>query len=43
MNSFIEVSDVSKTFRISKRSAGIPGMLANLVAPRYEKKEAFYL
>ncbi len=40
MGSFIEVSDVSKTFRISKRSAGIPGMLANLVAPRYEKKEA---
>lgn len=40
MSSFIEVSDVSKTFRVSKRSAGIPGMLANLVAPRYEKKEA---
>ena len=40
MSSFIEVSDVSKAFRISKRSAGIPGMLANLVAPRYEKKEA---
>lgn len=40
MSSFIEVSDVSKVFRISKRSAGIPGMLANLVAPRYEKKEA---
>ena len=40
MGSFIEVSNVSKTFRISKRSAGIPGMLANLVAPRYERKEA---
>lgn len=40
MGSFIEVSDVCKTFRVSKRSAGIPGMLANLVAPRYEKKEA---
>ena len=40
MGSFIEVNDVSKTFRISKRSAGIPGMLANLVVPKYEKKEA---
>lgn len=38
--SFIEVTNVSKTFRVSKRSAGIPGMLANLVAPKYEKKQA---
>ena len=38
--SFIEVNNVSKAFRVSKRSAGIPGMLANLVAPKYEKKQA---
>lgn len=36
--SLIEVSDVSKTFKVSKRSAGIPGMLANMVAPKYVKK-----
>ena len=38
--SYIEVNNVSKTFRVSKRSAGIPGMLANLVAPKYEQKHA---
>ncbi len=38
--SFIEVSHVSKSFKISKRSAGIPGMIANMVAPRYEEKKA---
>lgn len=38
--SFIEVKEVSKTFKVSKRSAGIPGMLANLVVPKYEKKVA---
>jgi len=38
--SFIEVKEVSKTFQVSKRSAGIPGMLANLVVPKYEKKVA---
>ena len=38
--SFIEVNEVSKSFRISKRSAGIPGMLANLVVPKYENKTA---
>lgn len=38
--SFIEVNEVSKAFRVSKRSAGIPGMLANLVVPKYEKKQA---
>ena len=40
MSSFIEVNHISKTFKVSKRSAGIPGMLANLVAPKYEKKIA---
>lgn len=38
--SFIEVNEVSKAFRVSRRSAGIPGMLANLVVPKYEKKQA---
>ncbi|HBI59684.1 MAG TPA: sugar ABC transporter ATP-binding protein [Lachnospiraceae bacterium] len=40
MSEFIEVEDVSKIFKVSKRSAGIPGMIANLFAPKYEKKEA---
>ncbi len=40
MINFIEVKDVSKSFRINKRSAGVMGMLSNLVAPRYEKKQA---
>jgi len=40
MNNFIEVKDVSKSFRINKRSAGVMGMLSNLVAPKYEKKQA---
>ena len=29
--SFIEVSNITKSFRVSRRSAGIPGMLANMV------------
>lgn len=40
MSHLIEVTDVSKSFKVSKRTAGIPGMVANLVAPRYEKKQA---
>lgn len=40
MSYLIEASNVSKVYKISKRSAGVPGMLANLVAPRYEKREA---
>ena len=32
--SFIEVKDVSKTFKISKRRSGVPGMLANLFVPK---------
>ncbi len=40
MSSFIEAKNVSKTFRVSRRAAGIPGMLANLVAPKYTMKEA---
>lgn len=38
--SLIEVNNVCKAYRINKRGKGIPGMLANLVAPRYEKKQA---
>ncbi len=40
MESFIEVKNVSKSFKISKRAKGIPGSVANLFVPRYEKKEA---
>ena len=36
----IEVREVSKTFRINKRQAGVTGMIANLFVPKYEKKEA---
>ncbi|MBE5959165.1 MAG: ATP-binding cassette domain-containing protein [Lachnospiraceae bacterium] len=38
--SFIEVNNLSKAYRISKRKSGIPGMVANLIAPKYERKEA---
>ena len=40
MSSFIEVKEVSKSFKINKRSAGVMGMLSNLVAPKYEIKQA---
>ncbi len=40
MSSFIEVSSVNKAFRVSKRSAGIPGMVANMFLPKYEVKQA---
>ena len=36
----IKVRNVSKIFKISRRAAGIPGMLANMIAPKYEKKQA---
>lgn len=38
--SFIEVNNISKTYRINKRGKGIPGMVANLFVPKYEKKQA---
>ncbi|MGN1120175.1 MAG: ATP-binding cassette domain-containing protein, partial [Oscillospiraceae bacterium] len=38
--SFIEVRDVCKTFKVSKRRAGVTGMVANLFAPKFEKKAA---
>lgn len=40
MSELIEVRNISKTFRVSKRAKGIPGMVANLFVPRYEKREA---
>lgn len=40
MGNLIEVRDVCKTFRVSKRGRGIPGMVANLFVPRYEKRHA---
>lgn len=36
----IEVSGISKTFKVSSRRKGIPGMLANLIRPKYEYKKA---
>ncbi|MBQ9141183.1 MAG: ATP-binding cassette domain-containing protein [Lachnospiraceae bacterium] len=38
--SFIEVNNISKAYRINKRGKGIPGMVANLFVPKYEKKQA---
>ena len=38
--SFIEVKNVSKEFKVNKRSAGIPGMIANMFSPKYEIKKA---
>lgn len=40
MNSFIEVKNVSKSFKVSKRPKGIPGNIANLFVPKYEEKKA---
>ena len=38
--SFIEVNGVSKEFKVNKRSAGIPGMIANMFVPKYVIKKA---
>lgn len=40
MSELIEVKNVSKTFKVSRRAKGIPGMVANLFVPRYEKRQA---
>ncbi|MBO5056700.1 MAG: ATP-binding cassette domain-containing protein [Lachnospiraceae bacterium] len=40
MGSFIDVKNISKTFKVNKRAAGVSGMIANLVAPEYEKRQA---
>lgn len=36
----IEVNNISKSFKVNKRKSGVSGMLANLVAPKYEMKQA---
>lgn len=38
--SLIEVRNISKTFRVSKRRGGVLGMLANLAVPKFERREA---
>ena len=38
--SFIEVENISKKYKVSKRSSGISGMVANLFVPKYENKQA---
>ncbi len=38
--SFIEVDQVEKTFRVSKRRKGLAGLAANLVHPKYEYRKA---
>lgn len=40
MGELIEVKNISKTFKVSKRAKGIPGMMANLIMPRYDKRQA---
>lgn len=40
MGELIEVKNISKTFMVSKRAKGIPGMVANMFVPRYEKRQA---
>ncbi|MBP3233383.1 MAG: ABC transporter ATP-binding protein [Eubacterium sp.] len=38
--SYIKVDNIYKKYKVSKRGSGIPGMVANLFAPKYENKEA---
>ena len=38
--SFIEVDNICKKYKVSKRKSGIPGMVANLFVPKFENKEA---
>ena len=40
MENLIEVKNVSKTFKVNKRASGVPGMVANLFVPKFEKKQA---
>lgn len=40
MENLIEVKNVSKTFKVNKRANGVPGMVANLFVPKFEKKQA---
>lgn len=36
----IEAKNISKSFKVNKRQSGVTGMLANLVFPKYEIKQA---
>lgn len=38
--SFIQVKNVSKAFKVSRRRAGAVGTVANLFVPKFDKKEA---
>ncbi len=40
MSDLIVVNQVAKSFKVSKRQKGVTGMLANLIAPKFEKKVA---
>lgn len=40
MSHYIEVDQVTKEFKVSKRNKGIPGMVANMLVPKYELKKA---
>lgn len=40
MGHFIEVENVNKVFKVSKRKKGLVGMAANLIHPQYEYKKA---
>ena len=39
MENLIEVKNVSKTFKVNKRANGVPGMVAILFVPKFEKKQ----
>lgn len=36
----IEISNLKKTYKISKRKRGLPGRIANLFFPKYDRKKA---
>lgn len=40
MSHYIEVERLTKEFKVSKRNKGIPGMVANMFAPKYDLKKA---
>ena len=40
MENLIEVKNICKTFKVNKRTNGVPGMVANLFVPKFEKKQA---
>lgn len=40
MDEMIQVKNISKTFQVNKRAKGIPGMVANMFVPKFEKRHA---